>query len=245
MFNREKTLFKGKTDVGSYQIVDMVYEGRKARVLFSGNRDAAFSGMPLDGEQEMLFDYIQRLFELVCFTRPRNILIIGGGTYTLPTALVNALPDIHIDSVEIDAGLDELAIDFFGYKPHPRMKIYHQDGKDFLKVAKKIYDMVIIDAFSHLQIPESLASAETAGLIKNVLAPNGILAMNLISAYHGRGAETLEKVRAPYDKTYKKVSVYPADNSLSLWSSQNFILVAEKGRPRKSHGLRFEEVKIP
>jgi spermidine synthase len=245
MFNREKILFEGNTELGHYKVVEMVYEGRKARVLFSGDKSAAFSGVPLDGEHELLFDYIQRLFELVNFIRPKKLLMIGGGAYTLPTALLYALPDIHIDAVELDAGLDRIAKDYFGLVSNKRLRIFHQDGKEFLGKSNDKYDMIIIDAFSHLHIPKSLSTPDTSKYIFNRLTPDGLLAMNIISAYHGRRADTLLDFYSNYNKTFKAVSIYPAETALSLWIPQNFILVADKKTAGRHHGMRFGSLTPP
>jgi spermidine synthase len=245
MFDREKLLYEGDTELEHYQIVDMVYEGRKARVLFSGNRDAAFSGMPLDDGQDLLFDYIQRFFELAATLRPKKLLVIGGGVYTLPMALLHALPDISIDVAEIDPGLDELAEGFFGMKADPRMRIFHADGKNFLLNTKETYDMIIVDAFTHLQIPASLAGKSTSALIYKRLNPNGVMAMNIISAYWGRRSAAIRHFYSMYDTAFEKTNVFPADTSVSYWMSQNFILTAQKGSQEMPYGLRFEALEPP
>lgn len=242
MSNKEKVLHTAITELGSYQVVDLVYEGRKARVLFSGNREAAFSGMPLDGEHDLLFDYIQRLFELVAFIRPERLLLIGGGTYTLPSALLIALPDIKIDVVEINRAMDDIARRFFGYQPSSRLEIFHQDGKEFLKNTDRMYDMVIIDAFTHLSIPTELSGNATAKLIHARLSKRGLMAINIISAYLGRASAAIAAHEDVYKPLYKKIFVYPADNEISLWSSQNFIMIAEKGKRRGGHGLKYAPV---
>ncbi len=239
MQEREKVLFKGKTEYDQYQIIDMVYEGRKARILFSGDKSAAFSGMPLDDEHTLLFDYIQRFFELISQVRPCKLLMIGGGVYTLPMALIHALPDISIDVVEIDSGLDELAEGFFGFEPNERLKIIHADGKDFLTSHENKYDMIIIDAFSDLNIPDSLASTDTPELIHERLTKNGIVAINVISSYKGRRACVIEKFYSQYSAVFDHTTIYPADNVVSLWMSQNFLLISQKGQHISDYGLRF------
>jgi hypothetical protein len=60
MFDTEKILFDGNTKFAHYQVIDMHYVGRPARVLFSGQRAAAQSAIPRDGNPAMLFDYNQR-----------------------------------------------------------------------------------------------------------------------------------------------------------------------------------------
>lgn len=245
MFGREKILFETDTDYEHYQVIEMIYEGRKARVLFSGNREAAFSGIPLDDHTDLLFDYIQRFFELVATVRPKRLLLIGGGTYTLPTALLHALPDIAIDVVEIDDKLDTIAEAFFNYQPNQRMRIFHQDGYAYLNTCSDQYDMVIIDAFTQLQIPETLSSIDTVKLVNKILAQDGIVAMNIISAYYGRRAERIRYFYDMYRLHFNKTIVYPADTDVSLWQSQNFILTAQKGATDISYGLRFGDLDPP
>lgn len=240
MREQEKLLYEVDTKFDHYQVVELIYEGRPARLLFSGDRKAAFSGMALDDNHELLFDYIQRLFELVSTIRPQRLLLIGGGTYTLPMALVQSLPDIIIDAIEIDPGLDDIAETFFGVTAHPRLQRIYTDGKSFLRSTKKTYDMIIIDAFSGLQIPRSLADDEAVNLLNQRLSPNGIVAMNIISSYQGRNAQSIEHFYQLYTQHFPKVTVYPADAYLSVWSSQNLILIADKQATDTKHGLRFE-----
>lgn len=238
MSNQEKLLYETQTKLEHYQVVDMFFEGRAARILFNGDRLAAFSGMPLDGEQELLFDYIQRLFELVSTVRPKRLLMIGGGVYTLPIALVQALPDITIDVIEIDEGLDEIAEGFFGFIPNKRLNIIHAEGQDFLRQTDQIYDMVVIDAFTGLDVPAELASTETIKLIHKNLTHDGIVAMNIIASYRGRNARAIQHFYSSYKTLFEEVIVYPADSLLSLWTSQNLILTAQKTGKLRPFGMR-------
>ena len=57
--------------------------------------------MAVDDNPLLLFDYNQRLFELVTNLRPKSLLLIGGGAYTLPSALLAALPKLEITVVEV------------------------------------------------------------------------------------------------------------------------------------------------
>lgn len=239
MSNTEELLYEVNTRLGHYQVVNMTYEGRFARVLFTGNRKAAFSGIPLDGEHELLFDYIQRLFEIVSTVRPKKLFLIGGGVYTLPMALVRALPDIEVDAVEIDEGLYDIAEAFFGLQSSNRLNIIHDDGKDFLEKNNQKYDMIIIDAFTDIVVPPPLANEEFTAQASNHLVNNGVLAMNFISAYRGRNAAPAYHFQKIYSKAFNNVTFSQADSSMSLWSQQNLILFAQKSNNNINHGMRF------
>jgi spermidine synthase len=218
----EKTLY---TD-GKFDVVDMVYAGRPARVLFDGNRSAAQSGMALDNKPELLFDYNQRFLELAEGLKPARLLLIGGGAYTWPIAALRALPHVQIDVVEPDASLDAIAARFFGLKSDKRLRIIHDDGYAFLQKNTHTYDLIIIDAFTGFTIPESLTTIQAGKLLKQSLGKHGTVAMNVVSPYLGRGGERMRGYRHLFESLFDVVAVYPADTKYPLEQSQNFIIVA-------------------
>src|ERR1700752_3186245 len=81
--------FEGETPYGHYTVVDTTYSNRPARVLYSGREfRTAQSGIALDDQDEMLFDYNQRFLELARGLEPKRALLIGGGAFTLPKRLL-------------------------------------------------------------------------------------------------------------------------------------------------------------
>ena len=118
-------LFDGDTAFEHYQVIDTIYEGRPARVLYSGRRGTAQSGIATDGKPELLFDYNQRFTELLESIPAKHVLLIGGGAYTLPRAIVQQFPDLQIDVVELDPGLKAIAERFFGLQASDRLRIFH------------------------------------------------------------------------------------------------------------------------
>lgn len=235
----EKLLFEGDTALEHYQVVDMVYEGRPARILFSGHHSAAQSGLPRDDNPEPLFDYNKRFLELITGLKSKRILLIGGGVYTLPMAILCAADDIHIDVVERDAGLKDIAEGFFDLRESPRLNILHTDGREYLQKIHKPYDVILIDAFTHDVIPKSLSTAEAIKLMHKNVAADGVVAINIISTYRGHRSEVLRRQYATYKTVFHHVAVFPADTVFSDWQSQNFILTAQKTASDLSTYLRF------
>lgn len=235
-------LFETQTAYSYYQVWETVYGGRPARVLYSGNGQAAQSGLALDDKSDLLFDYNQRLFELITGVRPKHILLIGGGMYTLPTALVGEFPDIIIEVIEIDAQLDAMASRFFNFSPGPRLHIQHTDGRRFLDTATTRYDMIIIDAYSHTSIPASLTDQAAARAVKRSLLPESLVVINTISSYFGERSETIKQVAIAYEAVFPKVDIYPASHGTSLWVPQNFLLIGQLKRQQLSQFLRYPPV---
>jgi spermidine synthase len=244
MLQNDVVLFEGDTEYGHYQVVDTIYEGRPGRVLYSGARQAAQSGIPLDDNSELLFDYNQRFFELVTSLRPKQLLLIGGGTYSLPMALVDALPDIQIDVVELDPGMDEIAAKYFNFSPSPRIKIIHNDGRRYLENSREAYDMIIVDAFEHITIPPSLASLEAVKLFEQHLKSGGVVAVNVIAAYKGLNTATIRRLLAAFQSVFKVVEIFPAGKGYTLWLPQNLVLAAQNKKLPLGQFLRYEALEL-
>lgn len=241
MRKRERIIYEGETTFESYQVVDMVYEGRPARVLFTNHHRAAQSGIAMDDEPKLLFDYNQRFFELALAMQPKSILAIGGGTYTLPLALLRALPKSHIDVVEIDPGLDTIARQFFGLTTHKRLSIIHTDGRSFLESTTNSYDLIIIDAFNGTELPYDLITIQAIMALQRRLTPDGIAAMNIIGTYYGRSMK-LKSLSAAYQKVFKAACIYPANDSVSLLVSQNFVLIGKNNTHIPAHDLSISSL---
>jgi hypothetical protein len=195
MLSADKILYEGDSKFDHYQVIDMVYVGRQARVLFSGQRAAAQSGIPKDGNNAMLFDYNQRFLELTLYLKPESILLIGGGAFTLPAEILKFLPKVKIDVVERDPNLKKISERFFDLKPHKNLNI--------------------------------------------------IVAVNVISTYQGMQPSIIKQHYATYSSVFRHVDVYPADKTLSLWISQNFLQISTDRRINPKYKLRFEKLKAP
>jgi len=235
----DRIVFDGDTAMEHYQVIDTVYEGRLARVLYSGQRHTAQSGLARDGQPDLLFDYNQRFLELLESVPAQRLLLIGGGAFTLPTALLESFPDLHVDVVEIDPGLTQIAERYFGLKPSERLAIIAADGGEFLQQNKQAYDVILIDAFSHASIPETLRSVSVVQHVHRSLTPDGMAAMNIIAPYYGPNNSLIREQLESYSHYFRKVETYPAGRALfSLWLPQNLVLIAQKGREHELH-LRY------
>jgi spermidine synthase len=245
--SRSEVIFEGDTELEHYQVVDTIYDRRPARVLYSGDRAAAQSGIARDDNSDLLFDYNQRFFELISGLWPKRLLLIGGGVYTLPMAVLKTLPDIEIDVVELDPGLDDIAKRFFDLRPDKRLRIMHGDGREYLDANTKAYDMIIVDAFINLAIPRSLSTPEAAKQLASNLRSDGVVAMNIIAAYHGRNSSVIRAQYQSFDAVFNKTEVFPASGGLyTLWLPQNLVLTAQNDKTTNiAEYLRFKALPPP
>lgn len=235
----DRTIYEFDSDYDHYQVVDTVYKGRPARVLFSGDRLAAQSGKPVDGKPDLLFDYNQRFFDVVKTFQPRQSLLIGGGSFSLPQAMYAANPDIAIDVIERDPTLLPVAVKYFDFEDWPGLRVIQEDGREFIDVTASRYDLIMIDAFSNLTIPRDLVTLEAIQALKRCLKPGGIIAMNVIAAYQGRSSVIVERLDAAYSEVFQKHAFFPADSGFSEWQAQNLMLLAHDGSQDLQAFMRF------
>ena len=86
--------------------------------------------------------------------------MIGLGGGVLPRFLNEVYPDIEIDVVEVDPRVTELARRYFGFKESPRLRVFEDDGRAFVKQRGHKYDMVFLDAFKGGSVPYHFKTVE-------------------------------------------------------------------------------------
>lgn len=132
--------------------------------------------------KQMVFSYTRMSMATLLFVKqPQNILVVGLGGGTLPSAFRNLYPDAHIDTVEIDPAVVAVAEEYFGFQSDPKLKVHVQDARVWTKRAilkPRRYDIIVLDAFNGEYIPEHLMTLEYLQETKQLLAPQGVLAAN-------------------------------------------------------------------
>jgi spermidine synthase len=128
------------------------------------------------------FPYTQMMLAgLFLNPNPKRVLIIGLGGGTVPTTLQAMVPGAIIDNVELDQSVVTLARDYFGFKTGPRMRVFVEDGRVFVKRRAKSgekYDIVMLDAFDGDYIPEHMLTQEFLREVRSTMTPNGVIVAN-------------------------------------------------------------------
>lgn len=136
--------------------------------------------------EALVFNYTKMLLgALYLKPDPERILIIGLGGGTMPSTLEKIFPQAKIDSVELDPSVVKVAKQFFGFSPGSGSSVFIEDGRVFVKRAQKQgkkYDLVILDAFDSVYIPEHMLTKEYLTEVRSLLAKDGVLAANTFSA---------------------------------------------------------------
>jgi spermidine synthase len=126
----------------------------------------------------------------------KRILMIGLGGGSISTYYGRAMPDVHIDTVELDQRVIDVAKQYFALRETPRVRYVAGDGRVFLNRSKDRYDLILLDAYRGGYVPFHLLTREFYTLVKNRLTPGGAVAFNVhdgTKLYHST-VKTLSEV---------------------------------------------------
>ncbi|MDQ8046669.1 MAG: fused MFS/spermidine synthase, partial [Patulibacter sp.] len=123
---------------------------------------------------------------------PRRVLILGNAGGTTATALRAFDPQVEVDAVDYDGQLAELGAKWFGLGG-PRLRLLTGDARVVLRRATARYDAILVDAYRQPYIPFHLSTREFFTLVRERLAPGGVVVVNV---GHPERDDALEKVLA-------------------------------------------------
>lgn len=115
-----------------------------------------------------------------------KILILGNGTGTYASECTKYFPGCSVEGVEIDEKITKLAREIFDMPESVR--VYDYDGRAFIAAAKDKYDVIMVDAYQDITIPFHMSTVEFFTLVKNHLAPGGVMVVNMNMHSDGEGA---------------------------------------------------------
>lgn len=172
---------------------DLTYEGESVynylqvredeeRVILSTNVLFGVQSvyMKEEGLTGMYYDYAMAAPLMTGKERPQDckVLILGMGTGTYATQCRKYFGDrMFIEGVEIDDKITELAESYFDLPEDVRVTTY--DGRAFLNAADTKYDVIMVDAYQDITIPFQMSSVEFFTLVKEHLAKDGVMVVNM------------------------------------------------------------------
>ncbi|HET6351592.1 MAG TPA: fused MFS/spermidine synthase [Coriobacteriia bacterium] len=124
----------------------------------------------------------------------RRVLVLGLGGGAVTKRWWRDYPDMTIDTVEIDPAVVDVARRYFALPTDPRLRVFNEDARRFVKRASGTYDIVIVDCYYSDSIPAHLTTSEFFGEVKERLAPDGVVAYNVIGAVKGDDSRLFRSV---------------------------------------------------
>ena len=196
------------------------------------------------------------LFHLARLFTPEinRVLFIGGGVGVGPRSFRRHYPQAHIDLMEIDPVVVELAGRYFDFTPDERMRVFIEDGRAFLRGnPEPQWDAIVLDAFTiGGRLPFHLMTREFLETLKARLTPGGVVLANLPAALSGPGGRVFRAEYKTFRAVFPAVYVFPRHDraeqdagSPAWWRrTRNVFLAATLGEPRTREDLVAEAERL-
>ncbi|XP_068921683.1 eEF1A lysine and N-terminal methyltransferase isoform X1 [Petaurus breviceps papuanus] len=141
-----------------------------------------------------------------------SLLVVGLGGGSLPLFIHDHFLKSHIDAVEIDPSMLEVATRWFGFTQSDRMKVHIADGLDYItnlaREAQALYDVIMFDVDSKdpavgMSCPPP-AFVDHAFLqdVKGILTPGGVFILNLVCRDSGLKDSVLAGLKKVFPLLY-------------------------------------------
>ncbi|MEG2360511.1 MAG: polyamine aminopropyltransferase [Christensenella sp.] len=142
----------------------------------------------------------------------KNVLIIGGGDGGAVRELTRYAGIEHIDMVEIDKVVVDLC------KKHlpqtackleePRVTLHFCDGIEFVKNARKKYDLILVDSTDPVGVGEGLFSQEFYENCAKIMTDNAVMINQHESPYYEGDAREMERAHKKLAAVFPICRVY-------------------------------------
>jgi len=163
---------------GSYPKPFILDDGQLRSLYF--NLRFTQSIMRLEAPDALDLPYTQTMMACLLFNaRPQRMALLGLGGGSLAKFCYRQLPAAQIEVVEIDPHVIALREQFLIPGDDHRFRVLQDDGAAYLKNGAHSIDVLLVDAFDRDGLSASLAGRTFLLTIRDRLAADGILVMNL------------------------------------------------------------------
>jgi len=239
---REKVLFEGKSEFNSS--VKVVEDADGLRTLRFGDDDADQSTVKVGDHDRLELRYTRVMpVAMAAVEKPKRILIVGLGGGSIPNFLHKHWPDTHIDVVDIDPVVVEVAKKYFGFREDKTLRVHVADGRAFIEKCKKPYDIIFLDAYGADNIPYALATREFLQAVRKAVTAKGVVVSNVWSRFSNRLYDSMVR-------TY--IDVFDEVHVVDVRNTGNVIILALPHQPKltkdalaRDAGKLSREKKLP
>lgn len=167
------------------------------------------SSMHLDDPFATDIEYVTYLHTAVAVKPdPRRALVIGLGGGSIVKQLWRDHPRLHIDAVELDPEVIEVACALFSV-PEERVELICGDGREALALLPGPYDIVIVDAFDDDHVPRHLTTEEFMREARASMSDDGAIVWNVFGAIYGPHSKTFRSMYRTATNVWRNVWLFP------------------------------------
>jgi hypothetical protein len=176
---------------------------------------------------DLVYDYT-KYYSLYKVFSPRleHALVLGGGAYSVPKALLRENPEVDVDVAEIEPSLFELAKRHFGVEESPRLHNYVQDGRRFLQETSRAYDLIFGDVYySYFSVPPQFTTREFFTLARSRLNRDGVFIANMIGDLSRRQPSLIMAEMRTFREVFPNSYFFAVESPEKTTLIQNITLV--------------------
>lgn len=186
---------------------------------------ALSSGITLDERKQSPFQYIREAYNISAAMKPSRVLVVGTAWFVYPMEMSRLDFVQHIDAVDIDPEIQWIAEEYFLEEPlDPKIAFHPISARHAVQEFARddiSYDVIFLDAYNGKSLPEELATQDFFSDVEKLLAPDGLLVVNMIldpdqeTEFAHRGLATIHSVMGDiYSRNVSKNIGYHLDNHI-------------------------------
>ena len=215
---------------GVYQRIT-IYEGeqlgRPTRFLLLDRSESGAMFLDSTDPKDLAYDYTKYYALYKIFTpRVTHALVLGGGAYSIPKALLRDVHGADVDVAEIEPSLFDLAKRYFAVPNDPRLHNHVEDGRRFLQDAGQHYDLIFGDVYySYFSVPPHFTTQEFFALARGRLTPGGVFIANMIGDLSRRQLSLIMAVIKTFKTVFPNSYFFAVESPEKTGLIQNITLV--------------------
>jgi spermidine synthase len=138
-----------------------------------------------DDPTKLLFEYVQRIAHVIdqLPDGPITAVHLGAGALTLPRYVEATRPGSRQQVVELESDLVDFVREHLPWSKQTSLRVRHGDARAVVeKLPPGLHgnvDLVVVDVFGGSRIPAHVTSVEFYRSVARLLAPGGIVAVNV------------------------------------------------------------------
>jgi spermidine synthase len=186
------------------------------------------SSMRLNDPFETDIEYVGYLhLTIAVCPQATRALVIGLGGGSLVKRMWRDYPWMHIDAVELDPDVIEIARELFALPDDERIRVIAGDGREFIETCPERYDIVVIDAFDDDRVPRQLTTEEFMRACRDRLTSDGVIAYNVIGSVYGPHSKHFRSLHRTAGNVWRRVWTFPVQiSSDARDQTRNIVLLA-------------------
>ncbi len=223
-------------------------DGERPRGYHLSVDGVAQSHVDLDDPTYLEFAYVRWIGHLVDLMAPAGdpirVVHLGAGALTLARYIGTTRPGSRQRAVDADESVVAAMRDRLALPRGLRVPVQIADAREAIgRMRPGVADLVVLDVFAGARTPAHLTSVEMVGAVRRVLAPTGVVAVNVADGPAGRtgGGRILTHARrqvATYGSVFPELAVVAEPG---IWRGRRFgnlVLLASARRLPVAHLVR-------